>query len=268
MYDIEPHVAEIYDQVETQTQDVALIRRLISGRGSLRILEPFFGTGRILLPLVLDGHRVVGMDQASGMLARARSKLDCLPERARERADLLQTDVLAGAWPSGFDLVILGGNCFYELAAPEEQERCIAYAAQSLNPGGAIYVDNDHMEGELDEAWKVMESRPSFPTGVCADGVQLASTVQTVWYDSARRLARFCRRTVLSFPDGRKVERQSVQQKHPVSVSEVRTWLERHGLSVEHVYGDWAATPYDSASPRAIFWAKMPVSSPYSRRNV
>jgi len=55
-YDIEPHIAEIYDQVETYTDDLYLIRRLIGGRVPLRILEPFCGTGRILIPLALDGH--------------------------------------------------------------------------------------------------------------------------------------------------------------------------------------------------------------------
>ncbi len=33
MYDVEPHIAEIYDQVETETDDVALIRRLIGDQG-------------------------------------------------------------------------------------------------------------------------------------------------------------------------------------------------------------------------------------------
>src|SRR3972149_2266514 len=89
MYDVEPHIAEIYDQSETYADDVALIRRLIGplphpahckdqqwrGRKHLRILEPFCGTGRILIPLAEDGHTLVGLDQAGGMLARAASKL-------------------------------------------------------------------------------------------------------------------------------------------------------------------------------------------------
>ena len=53
MYDIEPHIAEIYDQVEIYHDDVELIRKLIGGRGPLRILEPFCGTGRILIPLAV-----------------------------------------------------------------------------------------------------------------------------------------------------------------------------------------------------------------------
>ena len=256
MYDVEPHVAEIYDQIETQTDDVALIRRLIAGRRPLRILEPFCGTGRILLPLVLDGHRVVGMDLAAGMLARARKKTERLPRQVQDRATLIQADVLAGGWPVGFDLVVLGGNCFYELATPEEQEQCIALAAAALDPGGIVYVDNNHMEGDLDESWVEAATSPSFPTGVCADGTQVASTAETIWHDSALRLARFRRRTRVNLPDGRVIEKETIQQKHPVSMVEVRTWLEEHGFAIEQLYGDRSGSPYVETSPRAVFWAR------------
>jgi SAM-dependent methyltransferase len=74
-YDTSPYIAEIYDQCETYQDDVALIRRLIQGRGNLCILEPFCGTGRILIPLASDGHTLMGMDQSKEMLARAREKV-------------------------------------------------------------------------------------------------------------------------------------------------------------------------------------------------
>ena len=51
MYDVDAHVAEIYDQLETKTADVDLIRRLVGPGNRLRILEPFCGTGRVLIPL-------------------------------------------------------------------------------------------------------------------------------------------------------------------------------------------------------------------------
>lgn len=256
MYDVEPHVAEIYDQSETYTDDVELIRKLVSERGPLRILEPFCGTGRILIPLALDGHEMVGLDQAKGMLARARMKIGQLPKDVQRRITLVEADVTREAWPRGFDLVILGGNCFYELATPEEQEGCIVSAAFSLKPGGYVYVDNDHMEGDLDESWRKPGVNQGFPTGTCADGTRVESTTETIWYDGPRRLARFRRRTKVISPDGSIVEKEYVQQKHPVSTIEVQTWLEAHGFVVEQLYGDRAGSPYTEASGRAIFWAR------------
>ncbi len=256
MYDIEPHIAEIYNQIETYTDDVELVRNLIGERGPLRILEPFCGTGRILIPLALDGHRLVGLDQAQGMLARARAKTRRLPREVQRRITLSEADVTCEEWPQGFDLVILGGNCFYELATPQEQEGCIISAAASLNPGGYVYIDNNHMEGDLDESWRKPGVSQGFPTGICADGTYIESTTETIWYDAPRRLVKFRRCTQVTLPDGSIVEKAYIQQKHPVSTVEVQTWLETHGFIIERTYGDRAGNPYTETSSRAIFWAR------------
>ncbi|MGD1994531.1 MAG: class I SAM-dependent methyltransferase, partial [Anaerolineae bacterium] len=92
MYDLDTHVAEIYDQLTTETADIAMVRRLLGGRTGLRILEPLCGTGRILIPLALDGHVVVGLERADGMLARARAKIGALPPEVEARITLRQAD--------------------------------------------------------------------------------------------------------------------------------------------------------------------------------
>jgi SAM-dependent methyltransferase len=256
MYDIEPHIAENYDQQQTFRDDVEFVQTLIGDRGPLRILEPFCGTGRILIPLALDGHELVGLDQAQGMLDRARTKVQQLPTQIQGRLSLHEADVIADEWPIDFDLVVLGGNCLYELATPEEQENCITSAAASLNSGGHVYVDNDHMEGELDTSWQRSGVNQGFPTGICSDGTRIESTMETVWFDVVNRLARFRRCTKVTLPDGNIIENEYVQQKHPVSKAEVQQWLESHGFTVKQVYGDRAGNSYNDESPRAIFWAE------------
>jgi SAM-dependent methyltransferase len=256
-YDIDSHIAEIYDQFVTERDDVELVRDLISDKGRLRILEPFCGTGRLLIPLALDGHELVGVDQARAMLDRARAKIRQVPEDVQRRITLIQADVTASPWPKDFDLVILGGNCFYELATPEEQEGCILSAASALKAGGYLYLDNNHMEGELDESWqRPGKGKAPFPNGICADGVLVEGFTETIWYDGPKRLWR-CRRTVkLTHPDGTVATKEWVQQKHPPSTDEMRGWLERRGFAIEHLYGDRELNPYNPESPRAIFWAR------------
>jgi SAM-dependent methyltransferase len=256
MYDVEAHVAEIYDQSETYTDDIDLVRRLTRGRVGLRILEPFCGTGRILIPLALDGHELVGLEQARGMLDRARTKVARLPQDVQRRITLIRADVTGEPWPQDFDLVLLGGNCFYELATPQEQEGCIVSAAASLNPGGYVYVDNNHMEGELDKSWRQAGVvNGAFPTGICADGTRVESSNETIWYDASRRLVKFRRCTTVTFADSGAITSEYVQQKHPVSAGEVQEWLEMHGFVVESMYGDRDGNPFTPASNRAIFWA-------------
>jgi SAM-dependent methyltransferase len=255
-YDIDEHIAELYDRMEADHSDLEFIRQLIAPHRPIRILEPFCGTGRILLPLVLDGHRGFGLDSARGMLSRARAKARQLPLRLQQRVQLRRMDVVSEEWPKGFDLVILGNNCFYELATAEEQERCICLAAESLHPGGAVYIDNDHMEGDLDPSWQETEPALAFPSGLCADGTYLESTMQTVWFDAPKRLATLRRRTEVVFTDGHTLEREYLQQKHPVSVQEVQTWLLAHGFTIEKTFGDHHGAPFEVTSTRAIFWGR------------
>ncbi|MFC1901202.1 class I SAM-dependent DNA methyltransferase [Chloroflexota bacterium] len=255
MYDIEAHIAEIYDRQEDYTDDVDLIKKLIGETKPLNILEPFCGTGRILIPLAQDGHRIVGLDRAEVMLQKAREKIKGLPAEVQNRVKLHNMDVIAGDWPIYFDLVILGGNCLYELATSEEQENCIKWAASSLKSGGYVYIDNNHMEGELDPAWQQPGVKDAFPTGICADGTFLRSERQTVWFDVEKRLVRYIRRTKIAFPDGEKLEKEYPVQCHPPAKVEVQDWLESHGFIVEQLFGDRAGNPYTEESDRAIFWA-------------
>jgi len=255
-YEFDRHICEIYDRTETQTADVELIRRLIGARGPLRILEPFCGNGRILIPLADDGHELVGLDQSAVMLADARRKAAELPSGIAAQIALSRADLTTAPWPDGFDLVVLGANCLYELASVEEQASCVASAAASLKPGGHLFMDNNHMEGELAESWR--ETGPQFgvfPTGSCEDGTRLEGTSELIWFDAPCRLARWRRTVMATFPDGSTTTREWTQQKHAPSAEEMAGWLAESEFRVAHLYGDRDASPYTPASGRAIIWA-------------
>lgn len=257
-YDVDAHMAEFYDLYEMEQDDVALLRRLIGTDSPLRILEPFCGTGRLLLPLAEDGHELVGMDAAHFMLERLRLKFSGFPGTVRKQVGLIEGNVLEAEWPVGFDLVILGGNCFYELASAKEQEICIARAARSLRPNGRLFLDNNHMEGPLDESWRRPGKRPTiFPNGVCADGVRLEGFTELLWFDAERRLSQNRRSIRLTYPDGHVEEKAYIHQKHPPSTDEMKRWLEKYGFVIEQLFGDKKGSPYAESSPRAVFWARL-----------
>ena len=263
-YDYDAVIAEAYDLYETQTDDVALIRRLlaglpaVAGRGRLRILEPFCGTGRILIPLAQDGHEMAGLDQSAHMLARARGKIEALGAEVIRQISLIHADATTDPWPGGFDLVLLGGNCFYELASPQEQEGCIASAAAALKSGAFVYVDNDHMETPLPESWTSPgERKTKWPSGGLADGTFFEGYTENLDCDVRNRIWRARRTIVIHRPDGQEGRFTQIQQKHPVSSGEVEGWLTRHGFAIEQTFGDRSGNPYTSDSPRAIFWARL-----------
>lgn len=253
---VDKYIAEIYDQHETQREDVALIQSLIGDR-KVRVLEPFCGHGRILVPLAEAGYEIVGLDLSDQLLSSLDHCLRQLPEDVRGRTSFRKADVIADEWPTGFDVVILGANCFYELATPEEQEHCIRAAAAALTAKGHLYLDNNHMEGELDPAWcKPGVNEKAFPRGVCADGTEVSGTTETIWHDSARRLVRFKRTATVRTPDGQTHTKEWTQQKHPPSTEEMRGWLTKHGFVIEELWGDRHRSQYTDNSGRAIFWAR------------
>lgn len=254
LYDRDEHIAEIYDAVETDTDDVELIRRLIGGTGPLRILEPFCGTGRILIPLAQDGHTLVGTDLSRGMIERAADKVRALPPEVRGRIALRRQDALRDPWGKGFDLVILGANCLYELGSAADQEECIRRAAAALKGGGILFVDNDARRGNVCE--KDIGHSSTFPTGTCEDGYRLEGHGEIVRIDAERNLWFKRRRLRIIEPSGRVHHEEWETCTRPVSMEEVREWLGAHGFAVVDLFGDRMGQRFSVRSARAIFWAK------------
>ena len=90
MYDL---MARYYDQThDALTEDVPLVLEL-AAQANGRLLELGCGTGRLLVPLAQAGHRVVGVDNAGAMLARADKRLAQLPVTIRERVTLVEADM-------------------------------------------------------------------------------------------------------------------------------------------------------------------------------
>jgi len=257
-YDADPHVAEIYDQLDHYaSKDLALLSALTGDAPPrLRIFEPFCGTGRILACLSSLGHQVIGMDQSPAMLARAKARLAAMgPAGAGVR--LQQGDATAGGWPAGCDVVVLGSNCLYELGSAAEQEALFVRSAATLRPGGYLYVDSDHMEGPLAPSWTRPGVRHSvFPTGVCADGTEVQSEFVSAGHDPAARVARFRRTMTIIEPGGRRRRITAMKQTHPVSIAEVMAWLDRHAFVVVGRWGDHDRRPLELDSPRVVLWAQ------------
>lgn len=151
MYEFGYYIADIYDKSETYTDDVELIIKLIGDRNNLKILEPFCGTGRIAIPLSETGHQVTGFDSSGAMLQRAKEKAGSSNDLKLELKNAVDDE-----WGRGYDLVILGANCFYELAVQEEQELLIRRASDCLNSGGYLFIDSNFMDGTLEAGWKAV----------------------------------------------------------------------------------------------------------------
>lgn len=251
----DPVLAEIYDAEETAVEDIGLIRRLLPPSRPLKILECFSGTGRILIPLAEDGHRVTGIEISREMMDRARVKLGALGGAVQSRVNLILGDVLTVDWGTGYDVVLLAGNCFYELPSPESQEECIRRARSCLVSRGWVFIDTEDGSG-----------RGADPSDVGTEWVGLEGTTRGGTYGrlsarvrdvDARGVSHFVRTWYTRSPSGVGTSTQYEACKYPVSAQEVERWLSRYGFEIVGMYGDRAGTPYERASAqKAIFWAE------------
>ena len=252
----DPLLAEIYDRCETGTDDVDLLRALLHGLGSLNILECFCGTGRILVPLAADGHTVTGVEVARAMLDHAERKLDELGADIRQRATLVAGNVLTTDWGAGYDLVVMGANCLYELPSPQTQEECIRRASEALVHGGHVFVDNDDASGhgavpsDVGTGWTALE-------GTGADGTYGKLSAEVVGVEANTGVSHLVRTWYQRSPDGEETTVQYAARKYPVSGREIEEWLTRYGFEVVKKLGDRDGTPYGGdCCGRAIFWAR------------
>src|SRR5450432_1002644 len=99
--------AALYDwEYRRRRADVTFYRMLADERGG-PVLDLGCGTGRLLAPLLADGHAVVGVDHAPAMLARAAARVARLSASRRRRALLVRADLRRLAFAPRFAFAIV-----------------------------------------------------------------------------------------------------------------------------------------------------------------
>jgi SAM-dependent methyltransferase len=130
--------AVLYDhEYKRRKHDVLHYRTLAREIGG-PILELGCGSGRILRPLVRDGHHVVGVDASPSMLARLRERL---PRALAARAEILRGDIREISLGRKFPLVLCAFNTLMHLYTRADVEACFAVARRHLQKGGVFAFD-------------------------------------------------------------------------------------------------------------------------------
>jgi SAM-dependent methyltransferase len=138
--------AALYDfEYRRRRADVNFYRRLVSDRMSFGdpgpVLDLACGSGRLLVPLLRDGHTVVGVDQSPAMLGAARRRLARLAPGRRSRALLLRGDLRTLGFRARFAIAVCAFHSVQHLIGDAELLRLFRGAARSLTPGGWLAFD-------------------------------------------------------------------------------------------------------------------------------
>lgn len=146
-YEVDSLLTEIYDALAARNiaatglgDDIALYRRLAAKTGG-PILDVGCGTGRVAMPLIADGHEVVGVDLSAPMLRLAERKRATLPAAAAARLSLGEADMATLELGREFALVVAPSRVFQFMLTTAAQRQALAALRSHLRPDGRLVLD-------------------------------------------------------------------------------------------------------------------------------
>jgi SAM-dependent methyltransferase len=254
-------IARLYDlDLSEAPGDVELYIALAQRTGG-PIVELAVGTGRIAVPLALEGYRVVGVDLDAAMLARARTRIaaagvgDRLELIEGEMTDAATNPVVVRGGP--YRLAILGLQSILILNTPEGQKAAVAAMAGLLAPGGLAVIDTwlptpadlVGFDGRLSFEWQRTDPDTGHPV----------TKILAAWYDHVRR-----RVTLTTFfdegPQGTPPVRWTrTDPLRLIGVDELVGYARDAGIEIERLAGDHDLGPLEPGSDRVVMVARKPV---------
>ena len=211
------------------------------------ILELGCGTGRVLIPLVQAGYRLIGLDHDRSMLSELRANASVA---LQEDPSLIQADMGAFQFGCRFGLIILPCNTLSTLP-PDLRQRMLQLVKQHLLPGGcfAASLPNPQVFKDL-PVYGEPEIEDIFPHPQHGEPIQVSSEwkrtksqfVLTWHYDHLQ-------------PDGT-IRRYSATAHHSLASAQVYLdELTAADLSLSALYGDFNRADFSAETPHMIMVA-------------
>jgi SAM-dependent methyltransferase len=238
--------APFYDWENAQTvgrRDVPFWTRMASAAKG-PVLELGCGTGRIAMPVAKAGATVVGIDRSAPMLDRARARV----KRARlgARVQLVRGDIRHLPFPDRtFPLVMAPYGILQSLLVERDLTRTLEAVARVLTRKGIFGLE---LVADL-PAWSEYSKRVSLRGRRGPSGKPI-TLVESVRQDRRRKITRFEQ----EFIEGRgpaATRRTFSLAFRTVTVPQMVARLEKAGLEVSSLLGDYQGGPWDM---RAEVW--------------
>lgn len=214
------------------------------------VLDLGVGTGIVSIPLVIAGFNIDGLDRDYEMLSFLKRDL---PQGMKGRFCFFQGDMTSFHLARAYGLIMLACNTLSTLTL-NGMHQVFDLVYRHLRPGGLFAADMPNpsvlddlpLEGEA-------ELETSFDHPVTGYPVQ----VNSAWRRKGKEVLIFWHYDHL-FPDGR-IERFIQRTKHYIYEwkAYVET-LERSGLQVVSLYGDFQRNEYQPAAAHLILVARRP----------
>jgi len=214
------------------------------------VLDLGVGTGIVSTALVSAGFNVDGLDRDLEMLSYLKRNL---PQGMMGRFGFFQGDMTSYHLARAYGLIILACNTLSTLTM-KEMHRVFTLVYRHLRPGGLFAADlpnpsvlsNLPSEGETEFETSFEHPVTGYPVQVNSAWRRAENEAVIIWhYDHL-------------FPDGR-IERISQRTKHYIyKLKDYIGGLERAGLQIVSLYGDFQRNEYHPAAAQLILVARRP----------
>jgi ubiquinone/menaquinone biosynthesis C-methylase UbiE len=245
--------ADYYDWENAQTvgrRDIAFWSAFARGAparpaaGAAPILELGCGTGRVAIPVAKTGATVIGIDRSESMLSRARTRIQRARQQSRVR--LIRGDIRHLPFPDrSFPLVMAPYGILQSLLDERVLAATLKDVRRVLTRRGTFGLE---LVADL-PAWEEYSRHTSLRGKRGPNGKPIA-LIESVKQDRKNRITRFEQ----EFVEGRgksATRRKFTLAFRTVSVPEMVQRLEKAGLEVTSLLGDYEGGPWDL---RAEVW--------------
>jgi SAM-dependent methyltransferase len=219
------------------------------------VLEIGVGTGRIALPMVEEGIKVVGIDNSSEMIKKAQENLEDVPKEFSQNLTLFEQDMKALDLKLNFPLCIIPFRAFLHNLTQKDQIATLERIFQHLEPGGILAFDlfvplysvisNDEWLDEIEEDELAFEN----------SGLTISTHVK---HDPVNQLMEIKNIYKTRTTDSQMETCEASMTYRYVFRYEMEALLTAAGFETLHVWGGFEQQPYDYVSGIMVFVAQKP----------
>jgi len=245
--------AGMYDfSFEERQEDAQFYMRLAKEYGS-PVLEGGCATGRILLPMAREGITVHGVDFSEAMLERFRQKLESEPDDVRRRTHLYKADLLEPVpIDDSFSLIFLAFGTLGTFIHDGEAERVLRNLSPKLAPHGRLVIERRNRLSDNYCTCRRFDWARYWPERRAA----VTQSQTSVILDESRHIREQAFYYDVVDESGNVTKAIHRIYFREFTLLDMQCMLERAGLRVEKVYGDYRSNPFDPGMPRVIVVAE------------